>query len=127
MISNIFEYIANNILLYGFLAQFLAAVLSIYIVPTIRKLALTRDFTDSPSVRKSHTTKVPVLGGVAIYLASVLSMFIIVYLFPTKIDSNSFIVLGIGSLMLLFAGVLDDLLGLKIRQRFLIQTIVAIL
>jgi len=127
MISNIFEYIANNILLYGFLAQFLAAVLSIYIVPTIRKLALTRDFTDSPSVRKSHTTKVPVLGGVAIYLASVLSMFIIVYLFPTKIDSNSFIVLGIGSLMLLFAGVLDDLLGLKISQRFLIQTIVAIL
>jgi len=127
MAEGVIEYISNDILLYGFLAQFLAAVLSIYFVPTIRKLALARDFTDSPSARKSHTKKVPVLGGVAIYLASVLSMFIIVYLFPTKIDSNFFMVLGLGSLMLLFAGVLDDLLGLKISQRFLIQTIVAIL
>ena len=127
MTEGVIEYISNDILLYGFLAQFLATVFSIYFVPTIRKLALARDFTDSPSARKSHTKKVPVLGGVAIYLASVLSMFIIVYLFPTKIDSNFFMVLGLGSLMLLFAGVLDDLLGLKISQRFLIQTIVAIL
>ena len=51
MISNIFEYISQNILLYGFLAQFLAVLLSIYFVPTMRKLALAKNLTDTPSAR----------------------------------------------------------------------------
>ena len=69
MEEGLIEYISNDILLYGFLAQFLAAVLSVYFVPTVRKLALAKKITDSPSARKSHTTEVPVLGGVAVYLS----------------------------------------------------------
>ena len=69
MAEGVIEYISDDILLYGFLAQLLAAVLSIYFVPTVRKLALAKKITDSPSARKSHTTEVPVLGGVAVYLS----------------------------------------------------------
>ena len=125
MIESVLKYISSNILLYGFLAQFLAAILSIYFVPTIRKLSLARNLTDSPSARKSHTTEVPVLGGVAIYLAAAFSMFIIAFVFPSKIEANDFFLLAFGSMFLLFVGVLDDIIGLKPMQKLVFQLIVS--
>ena len=125
MISNIFEYIANNILLYGFLAQFLAVLLSIYFVPTMRKLALAKNLTDTPSARKSHSTQVPVLGGLAIYLAAAFSMVLMACIFPSKTIILDFFLLGFGSMTLLFVGVLDDIVGLKPMQKLIFQIIVS--
>ena len=90
MAEGVIEYISDDILLYGFLAQLLAAVLSVYFVPTVRKLALAKKITDSPSARKSHTAEVPVLGGVAVYLAAAFSMFVIAFVFPSKIENLHF-------------------------------------
>ena len=125
MVSNIFEYIANNILLYGFLAQFLAVILSIYFVPTMRKLALIKNLTDTPSARKSHSTQVPVLGGLAIYLAAAFSMVLMACIFPSKTIILDFFLLGFGSMTLLFIGVLDDIVGLKPMQKLIFQIIVS--
>ena len=124
MAEGVIEYISNDILLYGFLAQFLAAILSIYFVPTVRKLALAKKITDSPSARKSHTTEVPVLGGVAVYLAAAFSMFIVAFVFPSRIDANDFFLLGFGSMLLLFVGVLDDIVGLKPMTKLILQLVV---
>ena len=124
MAEGVIEYISNDILLYGFLAQFLAVVLSIYFVPTIRKLALAKKITDSPSARKSHTTEVPVLGGVAVYLAAAFSMFIIAFVFPSRIEAIDFFLLGFGSMLLLFVGVLDDIVGLKPMTKLILQLVV---
>ena len=125
MVSNIFEYIAHNILLYGFLAQFLAVILSIYFVPTMRKLALIKNLTDTPSARKSHSTQVPVLGGLAIYLAAAFSMVLMACIFPSKTIILDFFLLGFGSMTLLFIGVLDDIVGLKPMQKLIFQIIVS--
>ena len=125
MVSNIFEYIAHNILLYGFLAQFLAVILSIYFVPTMRKLALIKNLTDTPSARKSHSTQVPVLGGLAIYLAAAFSMVLMACAFPSKTIILDFFLLGFGSMTLLFIGVLDDIVGLKPMQKLIFQIIVS--
>ena len=125
MVSNIFEYIANNILFYGFLAQFLAVILSIYFVPTMRKLALIKNLTDTPSARKSHSTQVPVLGGLAIYLAAAFSMVLMACAFPSKTFIIDFFLLGFGSMTLLFIGVLDDIVGLKPMQKLIFQIIVS--
>ena len=125
MAEGVIEYISNDILLYGFLAQFLAAILSIYFVPTVRKLALAKKITDSPSARKSHTTEVPVLGGVAVYLAAALSMFVIAFVFPSKIETSAFFLLAFGSMMLLFVGVVDDIVGLKPLHKLIFQLIVS--
>ena len=124
MAEGVIEYISNDILLYGFLAQFLAAVLSIYFVPTVRKLALAKKITDSPSARKSHTTEVPVLGGVAVYLAAAFSMFVIAFVFPSRIEATDFFLLGFGSMLLLFVGVLDDIVGLKPMTKLILQLVV---
>ena len=125
MVSDIFEYIAHNILLYGFLAQFLAVILSIYFVPTMRKLALIKNLTDTPSARKSHSTQVPVLGGLAIYLAAAFSMVLMACAFPSKTIILDFFLLGFGSMTLLFIGVLDDIVGLKPMQKLIFQIIVS--
>ena len=125
MLENVLIYISNNILLYGFLAQLLAAIFSICFVPTIRKLAMSKNLTDSPSARKSHTAEVPVLGGVAIYIASAFSMFIVAYLFPSKIEISAFYLLAFGSMMLLFVGVVDDIVGLKPLHKLIFQLIVS--
>ncbi len=124
MVENVIEYISNDILLYGFLALFLAAVLSAYFVPTVRKLALAKKITATPSARKPHSTEVPVLGGVAIYLAAAFSMFIIAFIFPLKIDANDFFLLGFGSMVFLFVGVLDDIVGLKAKTKLISQIVV---
>jgi len=124
MVKGVIEYISNDILLYGFLAQFLAAVLSIYFVPTVRKLALAKNITATPSARKPHSTEVPVLGGVAIYLAAAFSMFIVAFVFPSKIDANDFFLLGFGSMIFLFVGVLDDIVGLKAKTKLILQIVV---
>ena len=124
MAEGVINYISNDILLYGFLAQFLAAVLSIYFVPTVRNLALAKKITASPSARKSHTTEVPVLGGVAVYLAAAFSMFIIAFVFPSRIEANDFFLLAFGSMFLLFVGVLDDVIGLKPMHKLILQLVV---
>ena len=84
MIEDFLNYIANNILVYGFLVQLLAVLLSLYFVPVIRKLALVKNLTDTPSARKSHKTEVPVLGGVAVYLAAAFAMLVVAYIFEGK-------------------------------------------
>jgi len=124
MEEGVIEYMSNDILLYGFLAQFLAAILSIYFVPTVRKLALAKKITATPSARKPHSTEVPVLGGVAIYLAAAFSMLIVAFIFPSKIDANDFFLLGFGSMIFLFVGVLDDIVGLKPMTKLILQLVV---
>jgi UDP-GlcNAc:undecaprenyl-phosphate GlcNAc-1-phosphate transferase len=124
MMESILNYIANSTLLYGFSALFIAAICSIYFVPTIRKLALYKNLTDSPSARGSHTNEVPVIGGVAIYSAAAFSMFIIAFIFPSKIGANDFFLLGFGSLVLLFVGIVDDLIGLKPIFKLIFQLVV---
>ena len=126
MIDDMLKYITNNILVYGFLVQLLAVIFSLYFVPTFRKLALAKKFTDSPSARKSHKTEVPVLGGVAIYLAAAFAILIALYLFPSNIETSKFFLLGFGSMILLFVGVLDDIVGLKPMYKLIFQLFVSI-
>ncbi len=125
MLENFFYSISNNILQYGFLVQLLAVALSLYFVPTIRKLAMAKNLTDTPSARKSHTKAVPVLGGVAIYLAASFAMLIVIYIFPSKIETSNFFLLGVGSMVLLFVGVLDDIVGLKPLHKLFFQLAVS--
>lgn len=46
-----------------------ALVISLVLVPLVRRLAIKRDVLDSPGAHKSHHTPVPYLGGVAMVVA----------------------------------------------------------
>jgi UDP-GlcNAc:undecaprenyl-phosphate GlcNAc-1-phosphate transferase len=125
MKSDFVNYLSQNILMYGFLAQLVGSILSLYFVPTIRKLALAKSFTDSPSKRKSHTTEIPILGGVGVYLACILTIYLFTLVFQDIISLNDFSVIGPATLILLFVGIVDDILGLKPTLKLVIQLIVS--
>jgi UDP-GlcNAc:undecaprenyl-phosphate GlcNAc-1-phosphate transferase len=121
---NFFNYVSENIFMYGVSAQLVGCILSLFIVPKIRKLALAKSLTDSPSERKSHTTEIPVLGGVAIYLACALTIYLFTFIFQNKLSLNNFNVIGPATLVLLFVGVVDDILELKSTLKLLIELII---
>ena len=127
MLEKFFTSVSNDILQYGLFVQVLALMLSLYFVPAIRKLALARNVTDAPSARKSHKTKVPLLGGVAVYFSATFAMLVVIYMFPSKIELANFFLLGACSMVLLFVGVLDDIVGLAPLHKLILQLIISIL
>jgi UDP-GlcNAc:undecaprenyl-phosphate GlcNAc-1-phosphate transferase len=126
MIVDLLDYIYGNVIIYGLCVLLFASLLSMYFVPAIRKLAMANNFTDSPSARKSHSLQVPILGGVAVYLAAALPIAIFSILFKDLMVSNTVLILGFGSIALLFVGVKDDINGLKPLTKFIFQLGIAV-
>lgn len=126
MLEEFLNSVSNNILLYGFSGFMLALFISLFLVPTIFKLALTKDFTDTPSSRKSHYKDVPVLGGVAVYLSAVFAILVMANIIPSKLDINLFFLLSFTSMAIVFIGLVDDILGIKLHMKFLTQVVLAI-
>lgn len=127
MLEEFFNSVSNDILQYGFSGFMLALLFSLFLVPTIFKLALTKNFTDTPSSRKSHSKDVPVLGGAAIYLSAIFAMLIVANIFPLKIDTNLFFLLGCTSTAIVFLGLVDDLLSVKLYVKLLTQFTLSII
>ncbi|MGX5201606.1 glycosyltransferase family 4 protein [Aliikangiella sp. IMCC44632] len=53
---------------------FLPLVISLALVPLLRRFALKIKLVDNPGGRKQHKAPVPIIGGVAIYLASAIAL-----------------------------------------------------
>ena len=119
--------ITSNILLYGLLALVISSLFSLYFVPTIRKLAYTKNLTDNPSARKSHSKKVPVLGGLAVFLAASFTMMPFAFFFHNVTSPSTYFLLAFASTTMLFVGILDDIVSLKPMQKLFFQIVVSVL
>jgi UDP-GlcNAc:undecaprenyl-phosphate GlcNAc-1-phosphate transferase len=85
-----------------------ALVLALAATPIMRRVALRTGTVDKPSARKIHINPVPLLGGLAIYLA-----FILVLLFFGDRDYvNQVVGILVGASLMSFMGVVDDRWGL---------------
>jgi UDP-GlcNAc:undecaprenyl-phosphate/decaprenyl-phosphate GlcNAc-1-phosphate transferase len=107
------------ILLYSFFVAFLIAWLS---VPALVKVAEEKHLFDEPDEdRKIHSTRIPTLGGIAIFGGSVISctFFVDFKAFPEWGYAVSAIVL------LFFTGVKDDIIPLSPAKKFLAQLVAA--
>lgn len=84
----------------------LAAILSFAIVfisvPPLRKLALHLGFVDQPNNRKIHNKPIPLMGGAAIFVGCIVTMFIFI-----GFTALTWTILA-GGLMLVCIGLLDD-------------------
>ncbi len=99
----------NNIenLILAFIITFLATAFFTYFV---RKILLDADVTDSPIVTEhKHKTGTPTMGGLAILLGAALAASI--YCSQKNVTLTVMIMLSAG-----VVGLLDDLLGLKIKE-----------
>lgn len=101
----------------------LAISVSLLATLAAHEAARRLNWLDQPNRRKMHTNPIPLLGGLAIYNA-----FLITVLFT---NSRRVLEEGttalIGATLLLIVGVIDDQRGLSPRAKLLAQTIAAVL
>jgi UDP-GlcNAc:undecaprenyl-phosphate GlcNAc-1-phosphate transferase len=76
-------------------------------IPGIRRLAISLGFVDAPAQRKMHSTPIPLMGGVAIYLGAILAL----ALFSNRVAQSITGVLLALSIVAL-VGLIDDRVGL---------------
>jgi UDP-GlcNAc:undecaprenyl-phosphate/decaprenyl-phosphate GlcNAc-1-phosphate transferase len=86
------------------LAFSIALLASLGLTWPVRVLALRYGMVDHPGPRKVHLTPMPLLGGIAIYLAFVLAILLSVHGEPQQQIAG---ILG-GATLLAFVGLLDD-------------------
>jgi len=89
---------------------FLAAlVFSVLVVPVVQRVARRYDVLDAPSARKIHANPVPLLGGLAIYIAVIVGLI----LFGNLEYVQQMASILIGATMMSVLGVWDDKWGLR--------------
>ncbi len=98
---------------------FLAFLLSATLIPFLRRLAINYDFTDLPGGRKQHKAPVPLVGGIAIFIACAIS--ILVWGVPKNYDG-----VIVASTGIFIIGLIDDKYDLKASIRLILQTLLVV-
>jgi UDP-GlcNAc:undecaprenyl-phosphate/decaprenyl-phosphate GlcNAc-1-phosphate transferase len=88
----------------GLLAFFIALSASLVLTVPVRALAIRVGMVDAPGPRKVHLTPMPLLGGLAIYAAVMLAIFIV---FDGPARAQSFGIVT-GATLVALVGFLDD-------------------
>ena len=100
-----------------FTISFLVAYLSI---PVLRILAFRYRILDLPGGRKVHKIATPLLGGVALYIGFIASLFL------NTESVFTFLPLLIGATSILVLGLINDIVELSARKRILWQFLIAL-
>ena len=104
-------------LVFSFVISFL---FTLYLVPLFSHIAHKLGVLDIPDgVIKRHEKAIPYLGGVAIYVGFLVTLALVVSF------ENRLMFLLLGTTLLLFIGLIDDLINLKPYQKFAGQFIAA--
>ena len=92
--------------------------------PLARRLALKSGFVDAPSLRKVHVSPVPLLGGLAIFLAFMIGLLGLSYWFlPAFVPQLAAILAG--ATLISFLGLWDDKWGLRPSYKLGAQILIA--
>lgn len=105
-----------------YLIALFSAIISFISTPLIRRLACNFNVVDIPKdSRRVHKKPIPKLGGLAIYIA----FLIMVFLKKSPIDQSEIGII-IGSLIIVIGGVVDDKYNIKPWQKLMFQIAAAI-
>lgn len=103
----------------SYLALIGAFIASVLLTPLVKKLAYRVGAVDRPNQRKVHAKIMPRLGGLAIFLAFLIG--VLIY----RPENQAIIPIIIASFIIILTGVLDDMLEISAKAKFLGQTIAA--
>lgn len=95
-------------------------LITFYTIPTIIKISRKKNLMDEPGQRSSHERKVPNLGGVAMFFAISVSASIYAY---QLFDLYKFLFASL--VILLYVGVMDDIVVMRAYKKLLAQVIVS--
>lgn len=108
-----------------------ALVISLFLNPIFRDLALKKGYVDNPnSVRKLHKIPTPRIGGAAIalaFFAPILSLLLLDNRISEALlaDPNKYVGLLVGAAGMTLLGLADDFLDLPAKFKFLAQWLIA--
>ena len=102
-----------------FLIVFVTFLVSVLLVPIVKKVAKHVGAMDVPNARKVHKVPMPRLGGLAIYIA-----FLFGYILYGQISTQMISIL-IGSFLLIIVGIFDDINSVPAKYKFLVQIVAA--
>lgn len=95
-----------------FFSIFISLFITLYVVPLISSLARRLGVLDVPDGKiKKHEKPVPYLGGLAVYIGFIATLAVV---FPFE---NQILLFIVGSTLLLFVGLIDDLVVIKPYQK----------
>lgn len=100
---------------------FTSLILTIFLTPPLISFLRKSKIVDHPGGRKIHTKVMPRMGGIIIFLI------VLVMINAFVEDFNSIKLLIISSTILIFSGIIDDVLGLNNFIKFILQNISAII
>ena len=101
---------------------FLAVVISYLFTPLVRKLAFKIGAVDIPKDdRRVHKEPMPLMGGLAIFLAVVVVTLIFLPL------EKEILAILIGGMVIVIGGIIDDLKELRPKTKFIFQIIAGLI
>jgi UDP-GlcNAc:undecaprenyl-phosphate GlcNAc-1-phosphate transferase len=108
----------QNAHIIGFVIAF---VLALFIVPLVRRFCLKKGFVDIPNERKVHKDPIPRLGGVAIWLCTILTFIILVFINWNYPYGNGLSGILVGGSIMFLLGLVDDVYDLSPKFKLVVQ------
>lgn len=96
--------------------------ITFFTVPTIIKISRRKNLMDEPGIRSSHLRKIPNLGGIAIFYSIAICASIFAY---ELFDNFKFLFASL--VVLLYIGVMDDIVVMRAYKKLFAQIIVSCL
>jgi len=109
------------------IAALLAAVLVMMLTPAVRRLVIRFGLLDRPADRKVHTSAIPQLGGIAIYVSFVVAASLGVLVLGARDLIPGLGALLAAGLIVVGLGIYDDLMTASARVKLPVQIIAALL
>ena len=98
----------------------LAFIGTLWIHPKVLKIAIMKDLVDNPSARKLQRNPVPNMGGSAVFFGIIIGLCSSQAMF----SSPKAFMLVAAMLIMLYIGIMDDILSLTPRIRFAIEILI---
>ena len=99
----------------------IAFFVSYIITPYIAWVGKKQNLVDNPGYRKIHSDSVPNLGGIVIFFGFIISVLLVI---PIEFNTRGLLA---GGAIILLLGIIDDIVDLRPRYKFIIQMIPALL
>lgn len=102
----------------------IAFIIGLFIVPLVIGFSEKKGLVDLPNERKIHSHPIPRLGGVAIWICTILSFLSLILLsyYPHRSLLSGLL---LGSSLIFLLGLVDDIYGLNAKFKFIIQLTIA--
>ena len=121
----------REIVLPTLLAAVIAGLVTNLLVPATVRLAILVRALDYPGGRKSQAIAVPRLGGIAIFAGLAFGAVAVVMIrwnqWSFGVGRSELVALAVGTLLVFLVGVMDDVFGVGVARKFLVQIVAAYL